>query len=115
MSPRRVRRCGRRWLAPSALVVRAILLLLLALVAVALSHMQAAGFRFQSGDRATINGLDAFLGVYQGQIEGLGELTSRAAHIAHRGQYYFVAGLVVPPCLSRLTHRSGQLFVRSVR
>jgi predicted Zn-dependent protease len=63
---------------------------------VALSHMQAAGFRSQSGDRTTINGLDAFVSVYQGQIEGMGEVTSRAAHIAHRGQYYFVAGLVVP-------------------
>ena len=37
-----------------------------------------------SGDRTTINGLDAFVGVYQGQIEGLGEVraarhTSRTA------------------------------------
>jgi predicted Zn-dependent protease len=64
---------------------------------VALSHMQAAGFRSVSGDRTTINGLDAFVGVYQGQIEGLGEVTSRAAHIAHGGAYYLVAGLVAPP------------------
>jgi predicted Zn-dependent protease len=63
---------------------------------VALSHMEAAGFRFVSGDRATINGLDAFVGVYQGQIEGLGEVASRAAHIAHNGAYYLVAGLVAP-------------------
>jgi predicted Zn-dependent protease len=49
-----------------------------------------------SGERATINGLDAFVGTYQGTIEGLGEVTSRAAHIAHGGTYYLVAGLVPP-------------------
>jgi predicted Zn-dependent protease len=63
---------------------------------VALSHMQAAGFRFISGDRTSINGLDAFVGIYQGQIEGLGEVASRAAHILHGGIYYLVAGLVAP-------------------
>jgi predicted Zn-dependent protease len=63
---------------------------------VALAHMQAAGFRSVSGDRTTINGLEAFVGVYQGMIEGLGEVTSRAAHIAHGGAYYLVAGLVAP-------------------
>jgi predicted Zn-dependent protease len=63
---------------------------------VALAHMQAAGFRAVSGDRTTINGLDAFVGVYQGKIEGLGDVASRAAHIAHGGAYYLVAGLVPP-------------------
>jgi predicted Zn-dependent protease len=63
---------------------------------VALAHMQAAKFRPVSGDRTMINGLDAFVGVYQGQIEGLGDVTTRAAHIAHNGMYYLVAGLVQP-------------------
>ena len=63
---------------------------------VALSQMQAAGLRNVSGDRTTINGLDAFVGVYEGMIEGLGMVTSRAAHIAHGGAYYLVAGLVAP-------------------
>jgi predicted Zn-dependent protease len=63
---------------------------------VASSHMTAAGFRRVSGDGAAINGLDAFVGVYQGQIEGLGEVVSRAAHIAHGGAYYLVAGIVAP-------------------
>jgi predicted Zn-dependent protease len=63
---------------------------------VALDHMQMAGFRTVSGDGATINGLDAFIGVYEGKIEGLGDVTMRAAHIAHGGAYYLVAGLVAP-------------------
>jgi predicted Zn-dependent protease len=69
---------------------------------VALSHMQAAGFRAVSGDLTTINGLDAFVGVYQGQIEGLGDVASRAAHIAHGGAYYLVAGLVPPAGFDRM-------------
>jgi predicted Zn-dependent protease len=63
---------------------------------VAAAHMQAAGFQAVSGDRTTINGLDTFIGVYQGKVEGLGEVRSRAAHIAHGGAYYLVAGLVAP-------------------
>ena len=63
---------------------------------VALSHMQAAGFRAVQGDRTTINGLDAFVGSYEGQIEGLGDVASRAAHIVHGDVYYMVAGLVAP-------------------
>jgi len=66
------------------------------IASVAIAHMQAAGFRAVSGDRTTINGLDAFVGVYQGTVEGLGEVRSRAAHIAHGGAYYLVAGLVAP-------------------
>ena len=78
---------------------------------VALSHMQAAGFRSTSGDRTTINGLDAFVGVYQGQIEGIGDVTSRAAHIAHGGRYYFVAGLVIPAMFEQV----DQAFTASIR
>jgi len=78
---------------------------------VALNSMQAAGFRAELGERTTINGLDAFIGVYQGQIEGMGNVTSRAAHIAHGGAYYLVAGLVAPG----LFDRSDGTFVTSIR
>jgi predicted Zn-dependent protease len=64
--------------------------------------MQAAGFRNVSGDRTTINGLEAFVGVYQGTIEGLGEVASRAAHIMHGGAYYLVAGLVAPGAFDQM-------------
>jgi predicted Zn-dependent protease len=64
--------------------------------AIALNSMQGAGFRTVQGERTTINGLDAFLGLYQGVIEGLGEVAVRAAHIAHGKNVYMVAGLVAP-------------------
>ena len=61
---------------------------------VASSSMTNAGFRLTDGARTTINGLDAYIGVYQGQIEGFGNVTLRAAHILHNRAYYMVAGLV---------------------
>jgi predicted Zn-dependent protease len=61
---------------------------------IAMNAMGQAGFRPVQGGRTTINGLDAFVGVYQGQIEGLGPAATRAAHIAHNKNIYVVAGLV---------------------
>ena len=63
---------------------------------VAAASMRGAGFRQLEGERTTINGLEAHGGLYQGQIEGLGEVVSRAAHIRHNNAYYLVAGLVSP-------------------
>ena len=53
---------------------------------IGVASMQKAGFRLVRGERTTIDGLDAHVGEYQGQIEGLGEVRSRAAHIAPRRQ-----------------------------
>ena len=61
---------------------------------VAITTMRSAGFQAVSGERTTINGLDAFVGVYEGQAEGLGMVASRAAHIAHGGNVFLIAGLV---------------------
>lgn len=61
---------------------------------IATNSMSGAGFRQVQGERSTINGLEAFVGVYQGQLEELGAVTVRAAHIAHDKQVYVVAGLV---------------------
>ena len=60
---------------------------------IASNHMTGGGFRPLQGERTTINGLEAFVGVYQGQLEELGPVTVRAAHIAHDKQVYIVAGL----------------------
>ena len=81
---------------------------------VALSSMQSAGFRVVDGDRTTINGLDAFVGIYEGQIEGLGAVASRAAHISHGGNIYLLAGLVAPD-LFRQADPSFEGAIRSFR
>jgi predicted Zn-dependent protease len=70
-----------------------------------------AGFRIESGSRTTINGLDAFVGLYQGQLEGLGNVTMRAAHIVHNGNVYMVAGFTAPT----LFQQSDAAFLASIR
>ena len=63
---------------------------------VALNQMQMAGFRAVQGERTTIDGLEAFVGLYQGQLEGLGDVTLRAAHIAYERNVFMIAGFAAP-------------------
>jgi predicted Zn-dependent protease len=63
---------------------------------IARGQMENAGFRILSGSRDQINGLDAFIGLYQGSLEGLGSVRVRAAHVVHNGNVYLVAGFAAP-------------------
>lgn len=78
---------------------------------VALSSMQASGFRPVEGQRTTINGLDAYVGTYQGQLEGLGSVGSRAAHIAHNNNVFLLAGLVP----AQAFEQSDAAFLQTIR
>jgi predicted Zn-dependent protease len=60
---------------------------------VALRSMDAAGFRIVNGGRTTINGLDAFVGTYQGTMQDAGRVGARAAHIAHAQNVFILAGI----------------------
>ena len=60
---------------------------------IAQASMASAGFQQVQGQRSNLNGLDAYLGVYQGQLEGLGNAGTVAAHIVHGGNVYMFAGL----------------------
>ncbi|MDA1306818.1 MAG: M48 family metalloprotease [Acidobacteria bacterium] len=78
---------------------------------IALNSMRSAGLRATAGEVATIGGLDAYLGVYQGQIEGLGAVTMRAGHIRHDREVYLVAGLTPPDAF----RQSDATFLASIR
>src|SRR5262249_13300597 len=60
---------------------------------VAVLSMRQAGFTALDGSRATINGLDAFLGSYRGELRDVGRVRLRAAHILHQRDVYLVAGV----------------------
>jgi predicted Zn-dependent protease len=60
---------------------------------VAVGTMENAGFRTLNGSRTSVHGLDAFVGTYQGNLQGLGNSLVRAAHIAHEGKVFLLAGL----------------------
>ena len=78
---------------------------------VARNQMQMAGFRAVQGERSTIDGLEAFIGVYQGQIESLGSVTMRAAHISYERNVFMVAGLAAP----NVFQQSDGAFLTSIR
>ena len=78
---------------------------------VALASMQNSGFRAIEGERATINGLDAFIGLYEGQIQELGPVAMRAAHIAHGNNVYMLAGIVSPD----LFRQADSAFLGTIR
>jgi predicted Zn-dependent protease len=60
---------------------------------IAQRSMAQAGFQILNGGRTTINGLDAFVGTYQGAMQDLGRVGARAAHIAHARNVFIVAGI----------------------
>jgi predicted Zn-dependent protease len=58
----------------------------------ATSQMAAAGWRQTAGQRTQVNGLDAYVGTYQG-VSGQTPVTVQAAHVRAGNQVYVVAGL----------------------
>jgi predicted Zn-dependent protease len=60
---------------------------------IAQGSMANAGFRQVEGERSRLNGLDAYVGVYQGAMQGLGNVVTVAAHIVHNRNVYLFAGL----------------------
>lgn len=60
---------------------------------VARNGMASSGWRHVNGQRSNINGLDAYVGTYQGNMEGLGNVVTLAAHIVHQRNVYVFAGL----------------------
>lgn len=78
---------------------------------VARSGMANAGFRELGGQRADINGLDAYVGTYQGTLEGLGTVVTIAAHIVHNRNVYVFAGLAPPNQFDNVQRQ----FVSSIR
>jgi predicted Zn-dependent protease len=81
---------------------------------VAVNSMQKAGFRALEGSRSTINGLDAFVGTYEGTLQDLGRVGVRAAHIAHERNIFMVAGLA-PTQLFERAERELTTTIRSFR
>ncbi len=63
---------------------------------IARSGMASAGFRQVNGEGTQIDGMDAYVGTYQGAMPDLGDVTVLAAHIVHDRNVYVLAGLAPP-------------------
>ena len=78
---------------------------------IARGTMGNAGFRQLDGGRAEVNGLDAYVGTYQGQMQGLGNVGALAAHIVHNRNVYLLAGLAP----ANGFRGAQQVFTQSIR
>jgi len=58
--------------------------------------MANAGFRQLQGESTSVNGLNAYVGTYQGTLQGLGDVGMLAAHIVQGNNVYLFAGLAPP-------------------
>lgn len=77
---------------------------------VASAQMAQSGWRETSGERASINGLEAYVATYQGAVENT-PVAMRAAHVRAGGQMYVIAGLAPAQQFSG----ASQVFASSIR
>jgi predicted Zn-dependent protease len=81
---------------------------------IARGSMANAGFRQINGEPAQVNGLTAYVGTYQGQMQGLGNVVTLAAHIVHNRNVYIFAGLA-PANEFESVQREFAVSIRSFR
>jgi predicted Zn-dependent protease len=81
---------------------------------VARRSMINAGFRQLAGEPAEINGSNAYVGTWQGSIQGLGNVVTRTAHIAHGRNVYLLAG-IAPANQFQAADRQFATTIRSFR
>jgi predicted Zn-dependent protease len=60
---------------------------------IAAADLGQTGLRFVEGGETTVNGLQAFVGTFQGQLQQMGDVVLRSAWISHNKQVFRLAGL----------------------
>jgi predicted Zn-dependent protease len=81
---------------------------------IAVRSMRGAGFRLLDGQQASVNGLDSYVGRYQGSISGVGNVVMRAAHIQQGRQVYLLGGFAPRDRFDRID-RQLDAAIRSFR
>jgi len=76
--------------------------------------MSNAGFRQLNGERAQLNGSDAYIGTWQGSMQGLGPVVARTAHVADGRNVYLLAG-IAPANQFQSVEREFTSAIRSFR
>jgi predicted Zn-dependent protease len=76
---------------------------------VAQRSMQGTGFRpVSQGSREQFNGLDAWVGTYQGQLQEIGSVVARVAVIAHERNVFRLIGFAPPEAFERVAPTIAQ-------
>jgi predicted Zn-dependent protease len=60
---------------------------------IAANDMRQSGLRIVEGGQTTINGLDAYVGTFQGRMQNVGDVVLRVAWIAHGRRVFRIAGM----------------------
>ena len=81
---------------------------------IAARAMASAGFKQLEGQPTQLNNLDAYVGLYQGQISGIGRVVMRAAHIVHGRQVFVLAGFAPEAEFGRIDREVTES-IRTVR
>ena len=69
---------------------------------IAQQHMRDSGYKTAHITSATIAGLPAVVGTYQGNASGIGQVSSRGAHITLGRSTYFIGGIAAPDMYPRV-------------
>jgi predicted Zn-dependent protease len=69
---------------------------------IAAQSMRSARLTRVEGQVLSLNGVDAFVGVYRGELSGVGRVLTRAAHIQLGRQVYLLAGFAPEPEFARV-------------
>ncbi len=81
---------------------------------VAVRSMRDGGYTLVQGGAATISGLEAHVATYEAEIQDLGNVTARVAHIAHDGNIFSFGGLATSELYSRV-ERDFSASIRTFR
>jgi predicted Zn-dependent protease len=66
-------------------------------------HMRESGYKPTDMAPATVGGLQAVIGTYEGNASGIGKVTARGAHVVLGRSTFFIGGIASPELYSRVS------------
>jgi predicted Zn-dependent protease len=66
-------------------------------------HMRESGYKATDLTSATVGGLQAVVGTYEGNASGIGKVTARGAHVVLGRSTFFIGGIASPELYSRVS------------
>lgn len=81
---------------------------------IAANDLRQSGLRIVEGGQTSINGLEAFVGTFQGRMQNVGDAVLRVAWLSHNRNVYRIAGLAPAQAYRQVEAPFGQT-IRSFR
>ena len=71
-------------------------------------HMRESGYKPVDLAQATIGGMQAVVGTYEGNASGIGKVTARGAHVVMGRSTFFIGGIAPPDVYARVAADFGR-------